>query len=99
MPKERTVAPAVDPEAREKQVINMAYELAEKQLQAGTASPSVITHFLKLATQKERLEREILEKQKTLMEAKTENLNKDRDSERLAQEALNAMTKYRSSET
>ena len=95
--KQRVQPPAQDPESREKQLMNLAYNLAEKQLSDGTASPSVIAHFLKLATKREALEREILEKQKTLMEAKTESLNKDRENEQIARAAIEAVTRYRSS--
>ena len=52
--------PAQDPVAREKQLINLAVDLAEKQLIEGTASPSVLTHYLKLASTRETVEREIL---------------------------------------
>ena len=78
--------------------MNMAYNLAEKQLQDGTASPSVINHFLKLSTKREVLEREILEKQKTLIEAKAESLFKGKESEELVKEAIEAMRKYRPSD-
>ena len=71
---ERKIRPALTPEARENQMIALAVDLAEKQLLEGTASSQVITHYLKLGTTKEKLEREILEKQKALIEAKTENL-------------------------
>ena len=64
--------PALTPEARENQMISLAVDLAEKQLREGTASSQVITHYLKLSTSKERLERDILEKQKELSTAKTE---------------------------
>ena len=37
-------------------------DLAEKQLREGTASSQVITHYLKLGSTKERIEKEILEK-------------------------------------
>ncbi len=46
----KPLPPATTPEEREKQVINYAYELAEKQMLAGTASSQVITHFLKRST-------------------------------------------------
>ena len=58
--------PALTAEARENQLIALATDLAEQQLRAGTASSQVITHYLKLASSKERLEKEILEKQKEL---------------------------------
>ena len=66
--------PALTPEARENQLISLAVDLAEKQLREGTASSQVITHYLKLGSTKERIEKEILEKQKDLIDAKTQNL-------------------------
>ena len=86
--------PALTPEARENQMISLAVDLAEKQLQEGTASSQVITHFLKLATAKERIEREILEKQKDLITAKTEALQSAKRIEELYTNALNAMKNY-----
>lgn len=94
----RTQRPASDPEAREKQLSKMAYDLAEKQLLDGTASPSVITHFLKVATKREYLEQEILEKQKSFLEAKAVSLQKDRESEETAKAAMEAMKSYRPSD-
>lgn len=41
--------------AREKQIANMALDLAEKQIKEGTATSQVITHFLKIATLREEL--------------------------------------------
>ena len=53
----RRSSPAMTPEARENQMIALAVDLAEKQLREGTASSQVITHFLKLASSTERLEK------------------------------------------
>ena len=86
--------PALTPEARENQLISLAVDLAEKQLMEGTASSQVITHYLKLASTKEKLEREILEQQKLLMEAKTENLKSAKRIEELYENALDAMRSY-----
>ena len=47
------------PEAKEAQMISLAVDLAEQQLRDGTASSQVITHYLKLGTRKEELEREL----------------------------------------
>lgn len=90
----KKIRPAMSPEARESQMIALAVDLAEKQLLEGTASSQVITHYLKLGTTKERIEREILEKQKELIEAKTENLQSAKKIEELYTEALNAMRHY-----
>ena len=87
-------SPATTPEARENQLIALAVDLAEKQLIEGTASSQVITHYLKLGSTKERIEREILEKQKALIEAKTENLQSAKRIEELYTNAINAMKNY-----
>lgn len=87
--------PALTPEARENQLISLAVDLAEKQLREGTASSQVITHYLKLGSTKERIEKEILEKQKELIEAKTQNLQTAARVEELYKSALDAMRDYR----
>ena len=86
--------PALTPEARENQLIALAVDLAEKQLIEGTASSQVICHYLKLGSTKEKIEKEILEKQKVLIDAKTESLQSSRRVEELYQNALNAMKNY-----
>ena len=57
---EKKRPPARTVEARENQMIDYAVSLAEKQLLEGTASSQVITHYLKLGSTKERLEKEKL---------------------------------------
>lgn len=91
---EQTSRPATSPEAREKQLINLAVNLAEKQLRDGTASSAVIGHYLKLASSRERLERDILEKNAKLIDAKAKNIDKERESEETAKAAVEAMRKY-----
>lgn len=86
--------PAKTVEARENQLVSMAVDLAEKQLRDGTASSQVITHYLKLGSTKEKLEREILETQRDLMVAKTEALQSHKKTEALFTEALSAMRQY-----
>jgi len=94
--KKREAAPATTPEGREKQLVNLAVDLAEKQLRDGTASPSVINHFLKIASSRETLEKEILEKQAKLIAAKAESITKDREVEELTKAAIEAMQSYKS---
>lgn len=86
--------PAITPDAREQQLIALATDLAEKQLREGTASSQVITHYLKLGTTREMIEKEILEKQKDLITAKTEALQSSQRTEELIAEALKAMRNY-----
>ncbi len=85
---------ATSPEARENQVISAAVDLAEKQILNGTATSQVIVHFLKLASTKERLEKERLRKEIDLMEAKINAMGAlQRDSE-MYEAAINAMKNY-----
>lgn len=81
-------------EGRENQLISLATNLAEKQLREGTASAQVITHYLKLGSSKERLEKEILESQRDLMQAKKEALQSAKRVEELYANALSAFTTY-----
>lgn len=88
--------PAINPEARENQLIALAVDLAEKQLIKGTASSQVITHYLKMGSTKEKIEKEILEKQKELITAKTRAIQSAERIEELYTNALNAMRSYSS---
>lgn len=88
------IRPATTPEAREEQMIALATNLAEQQLLDGTASSQVIHHFLKVGSTKERIEKEILEENKKLVRAKTEQLESQKRVEELYAEALSAMRKY-----
>ena len=90
----RNRRPAMTPDAREQQMINLAVDLAERQLEEGTASSQVITHFLKLGSSKEKLEREKLEEENKLLRAKTESLQSQKRVEELYAEALAAMRRY-----
>lgn len=75
-------------------MISYAIDLAEKQLQEGTASSQVITHFLKLGTSRAELEREKLAHENRLLQAKTEALQSAQRVEELYAQAISAMRKY-----
>lgn len=85
---------AMSVEARENQMIALAVDLAERQLMEGTASSQVITHYLKLGSTKERLEKEMMEEQKKLLKAKTEALESAAEIKELYENALSAMREY-----
>lgn len=86
--------PAQTPEARQNQMISAAVDLAERQLKEGTASSAVIVHYLKLATNKEKLEQEKLALEKELLVAKTEALQSAKQTEELYREAITAFKTY-----
>lgn len=87
--------PALTPESREKQLISMAVDLAERQLAEGTASSQVITHFLKLGSERERLERERLEEENKLLRAKTKAYEDQGEYKELVADAIKAMRNYK----
>lgn len=90
----RAIRPALTPEARENQMISLAVDLAERQLQEGTASSQVITHYLKLGSMRERLEREKLEEENKLLKARTAQIQSMKRVEELYEEAIKAMRNY-----
>lgn len=91
---QRRGKPAMTPEARENQMISLAIDLAEKRLLDGTASSQVITHYLKLGSTKEQIEKEILMKQKDFIEAKTEAMKSAKRVEELFTDAIAAFRSY-----
>lgn len=86
--------PALTPEAREQQMIALATDLAEQQLRDGTAKASVIVHYLKMASPREGLERDMLRQQHELTAAKTEALHKEEVTMQLYENAIAAMRSY-----
>lgn len=73
----------------------MAYDLVEQRLRDGTATSQETTHFLKMGSSKERLEKQILEEERKLKAAKTEALESQKRIEALYEDAIRAVTRYR----
>lgn len=86
--------PATTLEGRENQLISLAADLAERQLTDGTASAQVITHFLKLASTREQLEQERLQRENLLLSAKVDQIASSQRIEELYEQALGAMKQY-----
>lgn len=89
-----TSRPASTPEAQENYMINLAMKLVEKRLLEGTASSAETTHFLKLATSKNELEKTKLEEENKLLRAKTETLQNAKRYEEMYGKVIAAMKKY-----
>ena len=86
--------PATTPEARENQMINLSMDLAERQLRDGTASAQVITHYLKLGSTREDLEKKRLENEVELLKARVSQIGSEGDTKQLIKDALEAMVSY-----
>ena len=86
--------PALNPDARENQLISLAQSEAEKRLRDGTASSQLLVHYLKLGTAKARLEKQLLSAQVELAKAKTEAYNEMKKQSASYDEAVKAMKRY-----
>lgn len=86
--------PARTPEAREKQMISLATDVAEKQLRDGTASAQVIVHYLRLGTEITRLQRVKLERETALLTAKTDAIESEKERAQKYDEVVAALRKY-----
>lgn len=86
--------PATTPEARENQMVALAVDLAERQLLDGSASSQVITHYLKLGTIRETLEREKITRENELLKARSEAIASGQRMEDLYKSALEMMREY-----
>ena len=86
--------PASTSEGREKQLISLATDLAEKRLREGSATAAEVVHFLKLGSSRERLEQERLSEENNLLRAKVEQLSSTQGIEVLMNEAIDAMRTY-----
>lgn len=90
--------PATTPEAREQELASQAYDLAEEQIQGGTASSQVITHFLKMGSTREQLEQQRIAHEVELMEVKREQIASQARVEEMYKDALDAMKSYSGTE-
>ena len=90
----RRLRPGLSPEADENQLISLSIDAAKKMLVEGTAPTSIVLHYLKLATTRERMEREMMATQKELMEAKKQALESQAKVEQLYVNAMKAMRRY-----
>lgn len=86
--------PATTPQGRQNQMVNLAMEVAEKQLRDGTATSQVITHFLKLGTTIHEYELAKLKSETELRRAQVENMDSAKRTEQMYAEALKAMKSY-----
>lgn len=86
--------PASTPEQRENELISLATGLAEQQLRDGTATPSVIVHFLKLGSSRGQLENQMLEKKTELVSAQADSVKSNARMEEMYEKAIAAMRVY-----
>ena len=91
MPKK---VPARTIDAREKEIVALAVDLAEQQLRDGTAASSTINLYLKLSTMSYQLELEKLRHENELLQARTENIKSLGRMEELYEQAIESLRRY-----
>lgn len=94
MPKTRRRPPARTPEEEENYMISIAVKETEKRILDGTAPAQLLVHYLKLATVKEQLEKEKMEKEIELLRAKTEAIESEKNISEMYQNAIKAFGIY-----
>lgn len=92
------IRPATTPEAREQQLMSLAVDLIEQRLLDGTASSQEVTTIIKLSSTRAKLEKEVLEKELALKEAKIQNLQAIARIEELYANATEAFKRYQGEE-
>lgn len=81
-------------EARERQLVALAVNQAEKMLEEGKAPPAVLMHYLRLGASDYPLRKERLERQNDLFKAKTEAIERQENLEEITKNAIDAMRRY-----
>lgn len=90
----RVSPPALTPEARENQLISLAYNEVERRIRDGSASSQELTVFLKAGSQRNRVEIEKLKHENEMLRAKTEAIESAKKEEELYAEVIDALRKY-----
>lgn len=95
----RRIRPALNPDAREKQLAALAMDLIEQRLLDGTASSQETTYFLKAMSTNARLQQKLMETEIALKEAKTKQIESEERQEEMFAQAIEAMRRYKGEAT
>lgn len=93
-PKPSRRRPATTPEAREQQMVALAFDVAQRQMEEGTVSSQVLTHWLKLGSEREKLERQKLKLEAEHLQMKSEQIASGARMEELYADAISAFHEY-----
>ena len=85
---------ASTPEGRENEMIMLAYQEVERRIRDHTATSQELCHFLKMGSEKERLEREKIEVEMELQRVRADSIESGKHMEELYNNAIAAMKLY-----
>jgi len=93
MPRTNMTPPLTD-ESMENKLISLALRQAQKQLEEGSASSQIITHFLRLASTRAQIELEKLELENKLLQEKILSEQSGQEIRDKVGEVLEALRSY-----
>jgi hypothetical protein len=86
--------PATTIEGRNDQLIAAAFDLVERRIHEGTASAQETVHFLRMGSNKDRLEQEKLRRENIVLEARVKEMDSRTSGDQLLERALAAFRGY-----
>lgn len=90
----QTITPPINDEELESKMVSLAIGQARKQLKAGTASSQIVTHFLRLASQRAQVELVKLQLENNLLEEKIQSERQGQQLNDMVQDVLEALQSY-----
>lgn len=86
--------PARSDDERERQMINLSYDLAEARMRNGIATSAEICHFLKLGSTRAKYEQEELQENIKLLKAKTDDISEGKRASAQFDELMKVLKQY-----
>lgn len=90
----KSMTPPLNDESQEVKLVALALRQAQQQLEDGTASSQIVTHFLKLGSIRAQIELEKLELENRLLEEKIEAERAGQRLNEMFEEVLQALRSY-----
>jgi hypothetical protein len=90
----RTITPPINDEVLENKLVSLAFKQAQSQMEDGTASSQIVTHFLRLGSIKAKIELEKLELENRLLEEKIQAEQSGQKLNEMFGEVLAALKSY-----
>jgi len=89
-----TMTPPLNDESMENKLVALALRQAQGQLEEGTASSQILTHFLKIASNKSKIELEKIRLENQLLQEKILAEQSGQQINEMFQEVLAALKSY-----
>lgn len=94
LPSTPAFEPAQSDDERERQLINLSFDLAEARMRNGIASSAEICHFLKLGSIRAKYENEELQENIKLLKAKTDDISEGKRAVEQFDELMRVLKQY-----